>query len=198
MRSTLLISLFMFSLISCGSSSTVNKQIVVKQDAKIIYDNNESKDVKGGEAVEYQGRSMLVESPGHISVLVVPVGEEEQNIKVDLKKFDKNSFNSSLTRIYNKDLTAIFTKVHDVHKKVQEGKAKEALPIIEKLKEQYPNLTYLNFLKASVYYILGEKEETKKLLELALEEFPENEEALSLYSSLLKKGERNRFIGEKQ
>ena len=182
-------------MFSCGSSKK-GRIVTVKQDAKVIFDSGEEKVVKANEGFEFEEkRSMLIQSPGHISVLVVPVRGKKQNVDVSLKRFDKSAFNISLNKIYNNELTTILSKIHNIQKNIQEQKTSEALTLVDALREQYPGLTYLSFLKASIHYILGEKEKAKQLLELALEEYPKNEDALSLYSSLLSDGEKNKFLG---
>lgn len=196
----ILVLIFIVSLLnSCSSGVKVKNTLRVNRDVSVSYGSVKDKAYKASQVIDIQSDPMLVESPGNISVLVVPISSTTKAVELNMKELTKKTFSNKMKTIYDKDLTYVFSKVFSIQKDLQENSAKDALTKLQGLKKEFPELTYLYFLEASIHYIMGDTKKTKSLLELALSKYPDNEDALSLYASLLSKGEPNRFLaGEKK
>lgn len=175
---------FLIFLVGCSTFSSPKNQLKLNQDSTITYENGEKKEVKAGNAVDYDKNPLLVESNGHVSVLVIPLRSEDQIVNVNLKKISKSDFHHDIQITYDHDMTYILSEIYKIQKLVQQNKAQEALNQLSLLKGKYTTLSYLSFLEASIYYVLGDKDKTEEILARALKKYPDNDEAQELYNSL--------------
>lgn len=186
--------LLLTTFVGCSTFQGPSHEVKLQQSSVVTYQSGEKVKVEKDKTVPLNKGPLLVESPGHLGVLVVPVREEDQKVDLRLKKLDKDNFGEQIQAIYNRELSEILGGVYKVQKMIHENKKRDALSEVQKLQVKYPGLTYLSFLEASVYLILGNKAKTKQILEVALTNYPDNKEAMDLYVTLLDKGETNRFL----
>lgn len=190
---TYLLFIFLFSSCSTILRQPVN-EVKVPQETLVTFQNGEKQKNEKDKPVTLNKGPVLVESPGHIGVLVVPVESRDQTVNLRLKELDKDNFGEHFQAIYNRELTEILAGVYKAQKYIQENNAKVALSEVQKLQVKYPGLTYLSFLEASIHLVLGNRNKTKEILEVALKNYPDNKDAMDLYVSLLGKGEKNKFL----
>ena len=197
MMKFVLISTTLFSILSgCSTFEGVNNEVKLSQESTVTFESGEKLKVEKEKAVSLDKGPVLIESPGHLGVLVVPIKDKDQSVNVRLKKLNKENFGDQFQAIYNQEMTQILGEVYKVQKLIHENKKQDALVQVQRLKDKFPGLTYLSFLEASVYLVMGDKGKTKQLLEVALTNYPDNQEAMDLYISLLDKGEKNKFLTE--
>jgi len=55
---------------------------------------------------------------------------------------------------------------------------------INNLVNKYPQVTYLNFVRSSCLVVVGKREMALEVLQLALQDFPNNKAGKQLYKSL--------------
>jgi predicted Zn-dependent protease len=144
---------------------------------------------KKRDTVPVSTEPVLIESPGYVGLLVVPESKAATDIKVTLKAAEQWESKTS-DRKLNQKLNQLVSRVNEVQVLISSNKAKEALHKLEGLQASYPEITYLNFLKASCYVLLGETSRAKVALETAMRDFPENEDGKALYQTISGGGRR--------
>jgi tetratricopeptide (TPR) repeat protein len=181
----------------CSSISKNNPHVSVinfQQPVEVI-ENNEIRKFNKGDKLEIsKGQTFLVESPGHIGVLVVPLGKNvEANLR--LKEISLDQLSPSMRKKQNIVISKILKDVIMAQNLLQGRKAFEALALVDKLITENGDLVYLNFLKASCHILLGQKEMARNSLDQALKIYPDFKDAVDLYGLVLSPGEKNPYLG---
>lgn len=172
----------LLALAACSSGSG-QRTVRFQNDVNVTDAGGKTNAVKKGDPVVVEDSPLHAESAGYVGVLVVPMSSEPGVTEITLKPIDEFGgprFNALL----NKGLNEVVSKVIEAQKLLAAGKARDALKVIENVQEKNPDLTYLNFLKASCLVILGEKDRARTSLERALADFPENEAGRALAASI--------------
>ncbi len=152
--------------------------IELSQKAYVTDENHETRLHKKGDQINLGSGAVLLESPGHMSMLIVPTGGESGIIKT---KFQEASIGEDSQRLNVSDLQIILSEINNVQKLMSEQKAKEAFSKIETLQRKYPNVGYLNFYRAGSLYVLGDKDRAKSALEDALGDSMDTDEIRDFY-----------------
>jgi hypothetical protein len=114
---------------------------------------------------------MLLRMDQKVPVILIPVGEGAQHISVDSPRVDEvlNSYNQGQANIM---LSEILAQIVDIQQSVQQKKLDEAYRDLIQLQSKYPEVTFLEFLKASILLLMGKKAEAQKTAEAAVKKFP--------------------------
>ena len=184
MRNLFFLILIKF-LVSCSSSSAPKStQIKLTQDTYVTIGSGSKNLQKKGESVEVKDNNpVYLEAPGYIGMLVVPVKDAVAQLEPSLKPIDGWS-GEVFEKIINSKINEIVQETNLVQILLSTGKGKEAFEKIDLLQKKYPQVTYLNFYRASALYVMGEKENVKNALKIALKDFPDHVEARNFYKSL--------------
>jgi thioredoxin-like negative regulator of GroEL len=142
--------------------------------------------VAKGEAMPMPNVPVHVEAPGRVGVLVVPTSSAAGETLISLKPVEDWG-GPQLNRLVNARLNEVLSRVVDAQKMLGSGRAKDALATIEDLQTRNPELTYLNFIKASCLVVLGERDRARSALDAALSAFPDNESGRALAASIIRK-----------
>jgi hypothetical protein len=126
---------------------------------------------------------LFVESPGNIGVLVVPAQASSGAIDVRLRRSDAWR-GADFTREVNQRLNTVLDRIFAIQKSLGSRQGQEALRQIEALQAQYPELSYLDFLKASAFVLTGDRDRARAAVETALASFPDNASGRALLRSL--------------
>lgn len=170
-------------ILGACSSGTGQRTVRFQDDVSVTDAAGKTSAIKKGDPVVVEDSPLHAESAGHVGVLIVPISSAPGVTEITLKPIDEFGgprFNALL----NKGLNEVVSKVIEAQKLLASGKARDALKVIEGVQEKNPDLTYLNFLKASCLVILGEKDRARTSLERALTDFPENEAGRALAASI--------------
>lgn len=171
-------------LSACASmSAPKTSQLKLSQDIYISQGSQPRALHKQGEVVALEDQPMLLEAPGYVGLLLVPIKDSASQLEPTLKPIDEWS-GDTLERALNSRLSEIVAETNRVQVLLSSKKEKEALEKIDSLQRKYPKISYLNLFRASALFMMGEREKSKLALEIALRDFPSDANARSFYESL--------------
>jgi hypothetical protein len=113
----------------------------------------------------------LIRLDKKVPMILVPVGEGRQQITIDSLKVDEvlNAYNQGQANVM---LSEILAEIVDIQQSVQQKKLDQAYRDLLQLQAKYPEVTFLEFLKASILLVMGKKAEAEKTAEAAVKKFP--------------------------
>lgn len=165
--------LVVLACLGCASQAKHSARVELEHDAKVKIGDANPIDKKKGDTVEVSQVPVLVEAPGKIGVLLIPLHSQEQVAKIALQKGGEISTGLSEADAI-KAQNYLLTKANEVQTWLAERKTKEALTLVDELIQKYPKVVQLKFMKASCLVLMDERERARVLLEIALKEDPEN------------------------
>lgn len=134
---------------------------------------------------------VFIESPGYVSLLIVPGNESPGRLKIALKPSgDTVADDRTVGDRHPKVLDMLLFKIGEVQSLLATGHAKAALAMAEELAAAHPKLAALQFLKASCFVASGDAVHAKATLENALLAFPNHKPGRELYEALYGTGSR--------
>ena len=152
---------------SCGifggkklSGSTLN----VNKDA-VIVDGSKEIPVKQNEEVPLPQQSFLVKSPGSLPVYVIPFKSEFRKVEINLSPLGPDQIKDAYKEQVNKSLSNSLFEVHDIQNEIFQKNYDRALALIGESEKKYGAIDFLSYMKASVYYLGGDKPRAKQILE---------------------------------
>lgn len=184
--------LFILLLSSCSSFKGAKHAVVAGHDMTAIQ-KGEAKEVKEGEEIIVEKDPVFLHAKGKKSAIVFPASSNTAKFNVNLPDVNEETIGHFADRKVNKQLNKLVEEISKVQILLSKKQFKQALESIKLIKKDYPRLSYLHFLEASCYLMLGQRGVAKDLLRQGLEDFPENEDAKKLYLSLLTDKERQDF-----
>ena len=171
---------------ACSIFSDAKKlELELKEDVSYKIGSSPSKQGKSGEVITLDGTPVLVEAPAKVSMYIIPSPEAAGRYELNLS----NSRDISAPIIRSEALSItnlVIEKIIDIQVKLAKKQPREALKIIDSLKNTQPGLSYLGFLEASCFYILGDKKKAKEALTIALDAHPNDEKGKKLLKILNK------------
>ena len=179
-----LMSVATYVLIFVGCSTFQSKdlktfQLKVAQDVTVRKPDGTEQNIKKDGSVELGSEALLVEKPGHVSLLAVPANSERGEATVSLKPI-KEFGGPELDKYVDAYVTELMTKVNLVQESIARSQFDNAFQKTKALQVEYPNLMYLKFLEASCLTLMGQKAEAQRVLNRALEVHPNNPEGQRL------------------
>lgn len=172
------------TLLGAACSSVPDTKVVrFENDVTVVQPGGGKTNYKKGDTYPFPNIPVQVEAPGYVTVLMLPTQGNSGEATLTMRAIDDwggPQFKQQL----NSRLNEIISRVVEAQKELSGGRARGALSIIEDLQSKSPELTYLNFLKASCLIVLGEREKARAALDVALAAFPDNESGRALSQSL--------------
>lgn len=179
----LTLALLGLSLASCASQMNVTRTVRFKDDVTMITMDGKETSINAGDSMPLPTEPFQISGYGQTGVLVVPLNSSGGSTDIKLNKV-QNSKDPEFNRELNTRLNQVIEKVVTAQRALSNRQANEALQIIAGLQNTYVGLTYLDFLKASTYVLLGEREKARQAIETALAAFPDNVAGKQLLESL--------------
>lgn len=182
----------LFLILSCSSKPLVH-EIELRQDSFVSVGSDAPIFKRKGDTVESVATDpVLIESPNYVAVLIPPVVEPTSKVKVTLRPVDHwgDDLLQYKTEIM---LNELFLGLGEVQKHFGEKKFDSALAKSTEMQSKFPRVGYLKFLKARCLMLTGNYDQAKKLLEVAVAQFPENLEGKELYEEALKASSNKRM-----
>ena len=169
--------------VSCATVSSPSKySVYVDQDVQITSEINKVEQKMKGQKIDFD-EPLLIESPGYVGLLVVPINDKANLVKVSLKPIEELG-GEQIQKQNNLVLNDLVNGINDIQILLSTNKSKEALTKVEEIQVKYPKVSHLKFLKASCLVVQGERAKARVILSEALKEFPDNENAKQLLQSL--------------
>ena len=173
--------LFIF-LGSC--SSLERSRLELTQDVLVSFGDAEPTFHKKGEVLVLpENKSVLIEAPGKVGVLVIPQSATPNTTKISLKAADQWATQFVQTRI-DKSLNEVTGAINEIQMLLSTRKFTEAKWAVGILRQRYPNVPHLKFLEATCHAALGETTKAAILLQDLSQEFPQNQASKKLYITL--------------
>ena len=176
-------TILLLFLSGCLSVSDPGYEIELGHSALITVGLDSSVEKKSGETVRSDGSPILIEKEGRISLLIYPAVEGQGAYKVNLKEI-KDWGGESLAAASSQAINDVLSEFNKIQVLMSENKAQEALGAVTELKKKYPKLSYLSFIEASCHFMLGNMDQARQNLNVALKDFPDNELGLTLEKKL--------------
>jgi hypothetical protein len=148
---------------------------------------------KKGDVFEITDAAVLIESKDRMTILVLPNSEDlSHEIILDPKPLfpNENSVGnegSGYSSRFANSFNTIMKGVSSVQSSLAHQDAETALAKVTKLQSQFPDVSYLQFLKVSCLLAGGETEKAESLLKSALDEHPDDEAGQALAEELFGK-----------
>lgn len=168
------------------SCSTLERksEVVLNQDATISVGGREPQALAKGSRFNVDRQPVLVEAPGHYSLLILPgASDSDSRTEVSLKAVSGWS-SRDLNRELNRNLDTIVIGLNQVQKLMAERNLRAALAVVSDLEAKYPEVLSIRMVHASCLVVAGEKEKARLLLQSVLAEQPEHREAKEFYRAI--------------
>jgi len=164
----------------CSSSPTpVLHRLVLAQDTIVTVGDGTGGMRSRGETLDVGEDPVLLESPGHVGVLVVPIAIPQRDLKVSLKSLHEFG-GAPLAQSTNAALIVILDRIYEVQRLLAQGKHDEAIQQADALVTANPGLAPLRLLKASCLMTRNDQQGARALVASVLSEFPGHRAALDL------------------
>ena len=159
---------------ACASIGTSPSTLELAQDSQVTIGTETTVLRKTGEKFPLPSAPVLIESPGHVGLLIMPPAPDtsEGKIKITLrpaKSWEGQAYEKQTSQSVNEVVFAI----SDIQSLIAEHRATEALSKLDDLQGRYPRAGALKFLRASCLLVLGQQERARGELEAAVREFPD-------------------------
>lgn len=160
-------------------------EVSVQQKSVVTHGDGSTSEVGPGGTVTLTSLPAIVESPGHVGVLITSLPTEARGQRLDIKlrpieSWASESFNRKLTS----QVTEITSTINEVQVLVSRNRSEEALEKITGLERKYAEIKWLGFMRASVLTTLRRYPEAKAALRVALDEFPNEKSGRDLHQML--------------
>jgi hypothetical protein len=170
-------------LILLGACSHDGFTVEVQEDAVATVQGKKAKSLHKGERVNSEGAPVLVEAPGKLGLIVVPVGQDVKTVKAQLKPF--SAFNGAVLQAEANDLVSrILPEVVEVQSLLARHQNEAALSKAGELASRYPAVSYLKLLKVSCLIVNDRADDARKLLDEAMTALPNDPMTAELAKTL--------------
>jgi hypothetical protein len=173
----------LFFATACASLGSDTRSLKFKDAVTVTTAEGRETDYKAGESISVPSEPVQVEAPGQVSVLIVPAGLGSGVTEIKMRRLETWS-GPELGREINQRLNKVTGRVVEIQRALAQRSGREALRLIEELQANYPELSYLNFLKASAFVLMGERARARTAVEAGLVDFPEDVSGKALLRSL--------------
>lgn len=148
-------------LVSCSSMS--QREITLGQDAYITDSAQSAKYYPRGSRIQMQADSyMLIESPGHLSILVPPASNLPDQVKVSLKPLEGWG-EEVVSKQVDKQVAEVFFQMNEIQSLIAKKDGSEALAKIRFLEQRHPHFFSLKYLKITALLALNRGDEAKQV-----------------------------------
>ena len=174
-----ILNLFLISLLtSCGllgSSNLGRSKLNVSRDS-ILEIGDTQIEVKKDSGIELPKESFIVRSTGMIPVFVVPLNSQFKQIDLNLSPLESKEVEGVYKKQINKSLSLSLFDVHEIQSEIFSKNYNRALSLIQEAEKKYGDIDYLSYMKSSVFYLSGETDRAKRILEDLIANGNENQE----------------------
>lgn len=148
----------------CATKKSTSR-IQFSDDVSLKLGNGQTTNLKAGETFEFSKDEFLIESPGKVSVLVVPLERQsEQSIDIALRK--KIEWVNQDTQNYlTSELELFLPRLEMIYRFMSQSKFDLALIETKNLQQKNPDLKFLKRIEASCLMLLNRDEEAQKILD---------------------------------
>ena len=168
----------------CGFAQA-KTQVEVSQDVTLMgFDGAVVTDIKAGEkkAVEIE-QPVWVQSKSGLPMVFFPLKSEDQELKLDIPPIDNFLSRDKQFQI-DHHLSSLLADFIRVQALIRAKKLDDAQSKLDAMMTVYADVKFLNFLKASLLVLKGEKTQAVKAVKEGLAAHPDFEEGKSLLKSL--------------
>lgn len=118
---------------ACSSAPRQAVEVELAQESWVSVGSSAAEAKSKGDAVGVLDQPVLIEAPGHIGVLLVPVGDKAAKSKVALKPIENWGGDRYMSRI-NRVLSDTLYEINEIQTLLAAGRARGLLPRPKHLK----------------------------------------------------------------
>jgi hypothetical protein len=171
------------SLAACASFMSDSRTLKFKDNVTVTTIEGRETQYKAGEVIPMPREPVQVEAPGQVGVIIVPASGGAGVTELKMRRIDSWS-GPELNREVNQRLNRVLERVVEAQKFLSKRQGSDALRVISELQGSMPELSYLEFLKASAHVVNGDREKARAAVEAGLSSFPDNASGRALARSL--------------
>jgi predicted Zn-dependent protease len=174
----------MVVIVAC--SSVAPFQFTLEQDSYVTDSQQTSRFYPRGTVIQAQPNSYtLIESPGHLSVMLPPSTDLPNQVKVSLKPLDGWG-EEVVGKQVDRRVAEVFFQLNEIQSLLAREDATEALARVRFLEQRYPQLVSLKYLKITALLAVNRRDEAKQVLATFRKEFSESEAGNKLLELMIK------------
>lgn len=176
--------LVVFTTMSACGTFRARPRVELAQDSRIVFEDGRKEiHSKKGDIVELPPSPAWIEAPGRVPVLVIPDVHARDTLRVRLAAAGSDSSHSG-SGASSASADELLTEVFAVQSKLGAHQTGEALVLVDRLLQKYPDVVGLRVLKSTCLVVAGHKSEARAMLELVLRDDPSHADAASLLEAL--------------
>lgn len=154
-----------------GCSHGDDFTVEVQEDAVATVQGKKPRSLKKGGRITSPGDPVLIEAPGKLGLIVLPIDGDTRKVKANLKPF--TAFGDSVLQTEaNALVSRVLPEVVEVQRLLARRQSEAALTRATELVGRYPGIVYLKLLKVSCLIVNDRSEEARELLDEALAALP--------------------------
>lgn len=147
---------FLVFFTACSSSVKKTSSIILTQDSYVTVGESTPTLVKSGESIPKTTDPILVESPGHLSLLLLDQGGKSE-VEVTLRPLSESNLGSEFKKINKKNMEEVLLGVWEVQNLLATQNSPLALDKASSLVAKFPDIQSLKVLQASCLVANGNR-----------------------------------------
>ena len=169
---------FILSLSLVGCVTPKPTTVSFSSDVKVI-DEGKNSNLAKGEAIVLSSEPVFLQNENSIPVILLPVSKNAESVSLDLSVLD-NVYEEKKVAEYgvvDKELGQAMSSLIVVYGLIYKKEYAEALKTIDSI----PNsnqITYLNLVRSSIYFTMGDLKKAKFHFALVEKKFPDDKNVL--------------------
>lgn len=158
--------------------------LVMAQDATVTIGSNAPQSFATGERVSLpHDEPVLVEAPARVSVLVVPLAQSPDELKINLRSVDDPAGPSRQSEMDRHDDELVLATL-DIQRLATERRLPEAQQRLRSLQEKFPQLVSLGVLDVNLALLQGQTGRAREAIKVLNTRFPDDKRVRQLASYL--------------
>lgn len=140
--------------------------------------------IKGTEALSIElTEPKFVQIEGRIPVLLVPVRDGVSEVKIDPPSI-KDATSHMMQGDLSQGVAEIVQGIEEVRSEIRAKNYDRAMTRLQSIQSRYPKVAFLEFVKASIYFLQGRKADARTAASVGLKSHPNFEEGQKFLKSL--------------
>jgi hypothetical protein len=168
------------------SSADVRVQVSEPSQAKVV-GGQTSTLTPGTFATIDLNHPVEITSESRVPIILVPVTNKNVEITIDAPKVQE-VLKKVTDEEMNQKLSVVMGKLYDVQGEIQKHNLSQAMQKLQTLETEHPSLTFLEFTRASILLLQGNRDEARRVAELASKSLPEYEDGRGFVKKLKEQG----------
>jgi ABC-type sugar transport system ATPase subunit len=176
------IYLFVFVLIGASCSSLDQNASASFSEEVTVITNGQTQRLEASKALSIGEDPIFVQRSVGQPMILIPINESVKNLEVSFPENISASAPLNYEQV-DQEIGIIMSKILLSYDHIANKKYTSALEVLDSIPNS-EKLTYLNLIKSSIYYTMGNKEKARLHLGLAEKKFPADENIIKFKAVL--------------